>query len=153
MVSESGKRIVICGIGNGLRADDAVGPLVIDKLQKRSNELPERIMLLDCGSTPERYAGKIIDFNPDTIILVDAVQMNRMAGEVVDVPVEKIKSMLTTTHKMPITLFIDYLQKSLPDMDVVFIGIQQASTIFGEELSDECRASVPISVGKIMSII
>ena len=141
------KRIVVCGIGNRLRGDDAIGPLVIDELKKKS--LPETIMLIDCGLTPEGFASRVISFEPDIIIMIDAVEMNRLAGEVADIPTEKIKAQLATTHKMPITLFIDYLQRSLPKVEIVFIGIQQLSTTFGEEMSKECKNAVLVTTSKV----
>jgi hydrogenase 3 maturation protease len=144
------KRIAVCGIGNRLRGDDAVGPLMINELAKR--DLPENVLLLDCGSTPEALSGKIIGLEPDLIILVDAVQMNRMPGEVEAIPIDKIKSMLATTHKMPITMFIEYLQRSLPKAEFVFIGIQHSSTVFGEELSRECRESIPKAASMIENL-
>jgi len=145
------KRFVICGIGNRLRGDDAVGPLVIEELAKK--QFPETVLLLDCGSVPESYAKKIISFEPDMIVMVDAVQMNRIAGDVAEIPTEKIKGMLATTHKMPITLFIDYLQRSLPEAEVMFIGIQQSSTLFGSEISKECQKGILGTVKKIESIL
>jgi len=141
------KRVVVCGIGNRLRGDDAVGPLVIDELKKKGQ--PETTLLLDCGTVPEGFAGKIIGFEPDIIIIVDAVRMNRPAGEVAEVPIEKIKHHLATTHKMPVTLFIDYLQRSLPNAELTFIGIQQAATIFGEGLSNECRKAIATAAVKM----
>ena len=140
MQEKDAKRIVVCGIGNRLRGDDAVGPLTIDELKKKT--WPESILLLDCGSTPEAMSGKIIKFEPDLIILVDSVQMNRLPGEVEKIPIDKIKSMLATTHKMPITMFIEYLQNSLPAADIIFIGMQQSSTVFGGEVSKECGAAI-----------
>jgi len=141
------KRIVVCGIGNRLRGDDAVGPMVIDELQKKNP--PETTMLLDCGLTPEGFAGKVISFEPDMIIIIDAVEMNRLPGEVADIPAEKIKAQLATTHKMPITLFIDYLQRSLPKAEIAFIGIQQSTTTFGEGMSNACKKAVLVTTGKV----
>lgn len=144
------KKFVVCGVGNRLRGDDAVGPMVVDELKKRNQ--PETVMLLDCGSTPERYAGKIIGFGPDIIIIIDAVEMNRMAGEVHEIPTEKIRGMFATTHKMPITLFIDYLQKSLTSSEIIFIGIQQATTVFGAAISEECQKSIKVTTDKVENI-
>lgn len=147
MIAQETKRIVVCGIGNRIRGDDAVGPLTIDELNKKT--WPESILLLDCGPTPEALSSKVIKFEPGLIILVDAVQMNRLPGEVETIPIGKIKSMLATTHKMPITMFIEYLQNSLPKAEIVFIGIQQSSTVFGEELSNECGAAIAESTRMI----
>jgi len=140
-------RFVVCGIGNRLRGDDAVGPLVIDELRKRG--LPDSAMLLDCGPAPESFAGKIIGFAPDAIVMADAVQMNRPAGEVAEIPVDKIKGMFATTHKMPLTLFIEYMQRSLPKAKIAFFGIQQGSTVFGKGPGKECKKAVQTAAGMI----
>jgi len=133
-------RFVVCGIGSRLRADDAAGPLVIDELRKR--DLPQPVLLLDCGPAPESFAGKILSFRPDTIIMVDAVQMNRPPGEIAEIPADRIKGMFSTTHKMPLTLFIEYMQRSLPKAKIAFFGIQQGSTVFGKGPGEECKKAV-----------
>ena len=66
-------KIAVCGIGNRLRGDDAAGPLVIDML---AQSFPaENVLLLDCGTVPERFTSKIVSFSPDMLIIVDAVDM------------------------------------------------------------------------------
>jgi hydrogenase 3 maturation protease len=143
-------RIVVCGIGNRLRGDDAVGPMVIDEIGEQFiDRINNDIMLVDCGSVPEGFAKNIISFRPDKIVIIDAVEMNRPPGEVADIPIEKIKQQLATTHKMPITLFIDYLQRSLPKSEIEFIGIQKANTMFGAGMSDECKAAIGKTTSKI----
>ncbi len=145
------KRTAICGIGNELRGDDAVGPLVIEGL--RAKNLPETVLLIDCGSTPENFAGKVLQFGPDRIIIIEAVEMGRVPGSIAEIPTEKIKAQLATTHKMPITLFIDHLQRSLPGAEIIFIGVQQSRTGFGEKMSTECRGALERAVNKILGFI
>ena len=141
------KRFVVCGIGNRLRSDDAVGPMVIERL--RAKRFPETVLLVDCGSTPEGFSRKITEFEPDTVIIVDAVEMDRMAGDIDEIPLEKVKQQMATTHKMPITMFIEYLERRLPNAEIVFFGVQKASTTFGEKTSPE----VELAVGKAAELV
>ena len=144
-------KTAICGIGNRLRGDDGAGPAVIDRLKKRS--LPKSALLLDCGQAPESFAGKILSSRPDTIIIIDAVEMDRPPGSIEEIPAERIKAQLATTHKMPITLFMEYLQRSLPDTEIVFMGIQQKRTGFGDEMSKECKQAVEKAADKSSRIV
>lgn len=70
--------LTVIGVGNRLRGDDAVGPLLIDELA-RQDELD--IELIDAGSDTlgvlEYLDGR------DSVIIVDACQMGRDPGDVV----------------------------------------------------------------------
>jgi hydrogenase 3 maturation protease len=138
------KRTVVCGIGNTLRGDDGAGPMVIKGLRRRlgGTDAGKRggnagVLLLDCGSAPENFSGKVLEFGPEKVIIIDAVEMGRRPGAVDEIGLERVKKAMATTHKMPVTVFIEYLQRSLPAAEIVFIGIQQKSTGFGAEMSSE----------------
>ncbi|RLI96435.1 MAG: hydrogenase maturation peptidase HycI [Candidatus Aenigmatarchaeota archaeon] len=130
-------RAVVCGIGNVLRGDDAIGPMAIERMRG----MFDGVLLVDCGPAPENFAGKIVKEKPSAVIIIDAVEMGDRPGTVKEIPVDKVKAEFATTHKMPITVFIEYLQKNT-EADITFIGVQQKSTGFGHEMSDECASSV-----------
>src|SRR5574342_1091615 len=60
-----GKRVLILGVGNRLRGDDAVGPLLVEHLQGKVD-----IPLIDAGEVPENYLGPIEESGADMNIIV-----------------------------------------------------------------------------------
>jgi hydrogenase 3 maturation protease len=105
-------------IGNRDGGDDAIGPYVADKL--REGQI--NVVVLDCGVTPENYTSVVKQHNPQHLIIVDAVDMGLEPGELRIVPKEKIGRMHISTHGIPISVLIDYLEQYIGKIS--FIGIQ-----------------------------
>ena len=62
-------RVALVGVGNTLRGDDGVGPLLIESL---SRLVPAGdVVLFNCQMCPENYIGPICGCPPDIILLVD----------------------------------------------------------------------------------
>jgi hydrogenase 3 maturation protease len=106
-------------IGNRFGGDDAVGPYIADELKK--GKLSD-IKLIDCGTTPENYTSIVKKENPENLIIIDAVEMNLPYGEIRLISKEKIGKFCISTHGIPISLIIDYLEKYIDN--IFFIGIQ-----------------------------
>ena len=134
-------RVAVCGVGNRIRGDDGVGPEVIQALRSEIDD--KDVLLLDCESSPENLLGEIQGFSPDKVILIDAVDLGEKPGSVGMVDIHSIKKQSMSTHKLPLNLFIDYLQNRMK-FKIHFIGIQPKQTALGEEMSEECRKAVPL---------
>lgn len=114
--------LVMC-IGNREGGDDAVGPFIADKLKNTDVEV------IDCGTTPENYTSVVKKINPKKLIIVDAVEMELAPGQIRIVPKEKIGVMTISTHGIPISVLIGYLEQHVKN--IIFIGIQP-KTMSGE---------------------
>jgi hydrogenase 3 maturation protease len=112
------KNLVMC-IGNREGGDDAIGPYIADRLKEKGGEV------LDCGVVPENYTSVVKRYNPKNLIIIDAVDMGLLPGEIRRVPKEKIGVMHISTHGIPISVLIDYLEKYVKK--IIFIGIQPKS--------------------------
>ena len=106
--------LVMC-IGNRDGGDDAIGPYVADKLKND-------FTVIDAGTVPENYTSVVKKHNPKNLIIVDAVDMNLEPGEIRIVPKEKIGVMHISTHGIPISVLIKYLEQHVEN--IIFIGIQ-----------------------------
>lgn len=82
---EDFQKLIIWGIGNPLRNDDGLGPVFADNLanlinnpnNNPNNQLSEKIVIINAGSVPENFTGKIKQEVPSHIIIVDAfIQAN-----------------------------------------------------------------------------
>ena len=111
-------------IGNREGGDDAVGPYVADKLIEKgfSN-------VIDCGTIPENYTSIVKQKAPEKLVIVDAVDMGLKPGEIRIVSKEKIGVMTISTHGIPISVLMNYLEQTIKE--IIMIGIQP-KTMSGE---------------------
>lgn len=115
--------LIMC-IGNIEGGDDAVGPYIASRLKDESD-----FVALDCGTVPENFTGKVKKYNPKNLIIIDAVEMDLKPGEIRIVPKEKIGVMTISTHGIPISVLIGYLEQYVEN--IILIGLQP-KTMSGE---------------------
>ena len=129
-------------VGNRDGGDDAVGPYIADKLKSLEND---DFFVLDCGIIPENYTSVVKRHKPRTIVIVDAVEMELKPGEIRIVPKEKIGSMHISTHGIPLSVLMSYLEEFVEN--IVFIGIQP------QRMFDDITEPVKKSADKIVELI
>ncbi len=125
--------ILILCIGNQEGGDDGIGPYIAERLKHKSSY----DMVLDCGTIPENYTGIIKRQKPKILIIIDAAEMNLPPGEIRIIPREKLGTMHLSTHGIPLSVFIKYLENEVPC--IILIGIQP-ETMQGA-LSDPVKKS------------
>src|SRR5512147_448159 len=80
-------RIAIVGIGDLERGDEAAGVLVARALQMRKYAADAgRVLVTEAGHAPENIAGELRRFQPQVVILIDAIQMDLTPGEIAWIP-------------------------------------------------------------------
>ncbi len=127
------KRVVICGIGNDIRGDDAFGVLVAERLKELLDN-PD-VLVLNCGEVPENYTGKIANFKPDLVVLVDAVDFGGEVGEYIIADPEGTLGEAISTHGLPLK-FVTQFMKTMIEAEFVLIGCQPGSTGLFQEPSE-----------------
>lgn len=133
---QPGQKYAVLGIGSALRSDDAAGMYFIELL---GNLVQQDDLLLIAGSTaPENFTGVIKNFAPDRLIIVDAAHIGLLPGEVKVVPACDISGVSFSTHMLPLSVMLKYLE-SETGCDVLFIGIQPKCTDQGLCMSDEVK--------------
>jgi len=130
---QNAKRIVICGIGNDIRGDDAFGVLVAERLKELLDN-PD-VLVLNCGEVPENYTGKIANFKPDLVVLVDAVDFGGEVGEYIIADPEGTLGEAISTHGLPLK-FVTQFMKTMVNAEFVLIGCQPGSTGLFQEPSE-----------------
>ncbi|OGW81425.1 MAG: hypothetical protein A3G33_01080 [Omnitrophica bacterium RIFCSPLOWO2_12_FULL_44_17] len=129
-------KIVIVGVGNVLRGDDAFGPALIERLSGQVN-----VPCIDAGSSPENYTGKIIREKPDTILIVDALHHGGEPGAYMILAGEEIVKSGFTTHDLSPKLFIEYLE-SETRAQIYLLGVEPETLSLGEEMSGAVRQTL-----------
>jgi hydrogenase 3 maturation protease len=129
-------RIAIVGIGNQLNGDDAFGPRVVQALQAwqaHSTSL-HPLLLVQADQAPENFTGKLRQFSPDLVILVDSAQIGAPPGEIAWLPWEDTAVLSASTHTLPISVFSSYLYRELGSR-VVLLAVQGLHFEVGQPLS------------------
>ena len=132
------KKVLICGIGNDTRGDDAFGVYVVEKLKEMISN--QKVVFLNCGEMPESYAGKIIRENPSHVLFIDAVHFEGKPGEIVLADPEGTLGEAFSTHKMPLKLLVGYLKQNI-NAKFILIGAQPKQTGLFVEMSEELKDS------------
>ena len=135
---------IVLGIGNRLGGDDAVGPCLVDMLNQQQHKVKilhsAEITAMDAGTTPESCTSIIRRRHPDSLILVDAADMGLPPGALRTIPPEKISVLSFSTHHMPLSMFISYVQGFCGK--VRLIGVQPERTEMGGGISKAVRRSM-----------
>jgi len=138
-------RYVVLAIGNILLSDDGVGAKVLEKL-KLSGRAPLSARLVDGGTLGFALAAELEDCAG--LVVVDASHMSSpagtvrcFAGDAMDVQLSRLGR---SVHEVGLADAIDIarLTDQLPRRRIL-IGIEPATTDWGEELSPAVDAAVP----------
>ena len=144
-------RIVIMGIGNELRADDAAGVLVARRLLACEcvTEKEDRIRVVQAEHAPENATWELRGFAPHLILLVDAAEMGEAPGTIRWIEMENIEGMSASTHSLPLSMLSRYLVLEF-NCPVALLGIQPASNDLGEPVGAEVLHAVDEIVDGIL---
>lgn len=137
-------RVVILGVGNTLKGDDAVGPLVCERLSGRVSA-----RVIDAGTTPENYIRPILEASPDVLLIVDAIQFGACPGEMRIVPLDQVDRSIFSTHALSLHLSIDLIRRERP-LEACLVGIQAGNVRFGSCLSPAVGDAVERLVGMLI---
>ncbi len=129
-------KVVLFGIGNILRGDDALGPMLVEMLRGRVNA-----SCINAEGTPENYLGKIIKENPDTILIIDAVHLNLKPGEYRILDQKDLEKSGFSTHDISLGMLIDYM-KSQINTDIFILGVEPRQLQLGAEVSETVKKTL-----------
>ena len=122
-------KTVIVGIGNSLRGDDGFGSALIEQIQGKVG-----FICIDAGSAPEKFLGVIVKEEPDTILFVDAADLDLEPGQYrILEPADIVKCGLTT-HDMSSRMLIEFLENQTK-ANILMLGVQPQHLLLGEAMS------------------
>lgn len=120
---------LLLGVGNDIRGDDAVGELVVREFDS------EEWDTIDCGSVPENHITLIEEGEYDKVVIIDAAKMGLEPGEIRIVPREHLGVFTMSTHALPISTVMDFLDRKVKE--VYLIGIQPKDMSLKEGMTPE----------------
>ena len=151
-------KTLILGCGNVLLGDDGFGPLVAEELQKNYN-LPEDVCVINAGSRARNilFDVTLSEKKPDKIIIVDAIDDARNAGEIFELPVDKIPERKIddfSMHQIPTSNLLKELKEFCNiDVIVVVCQIENYPEEVTETVSNKITEAIPVACKKIYKII
>ena len=126
--------VVVAGIGNAIRSDDAVGLRIVEDLQGR---VSPSVRMIECETVPESFVDEIVDVHPSHVLLVDAAVLGLMPGTAQLYEAEEVMDVPTiSTHTLPLRVFCDYV-RHLTGARIALLLIEPKNVDFGEGLTPE----------------
>lgn len=131
-------RVVVVGVGNPLRSDDAAGCRVAQRLRPRA---PGRVFI--AGEVPENVLFQVIAEKPDTVVFVDAVDLGSEPGAVALLESDQLSGYCPTTHRVPLRLLMEILRRET-GADVFLLAIQPDGVELGSPVSGRVAAAADL---------
>ncbi len=120
---------LLLGVGNELLGDDGLGPHLARHFSAPGWQA------LDCGTAPENFTSVVKRLHPEKLVLVDAAEIGLPPGEFRRLRPERAETMFISTHTIPISHLISYLEGYCDE--IVLIGVQPKQLELGAGLSEE----------------
>ena len=139
--------VVVMGIGNPCRGDDAAGSLVARNICNVPG-----VLVIDAQDVPENYLCQVAAQRPDTIVLIDAVDLKSAPGSVALLDKDQTAAYWPSTHRVPMSLLMNYLQRETHTR-IFLIAIQPRQTAFLQPLSTAVSLSVEAIAGALREVI
>ena len=136
----AGSRTVILGIGNTLKGDDGVGPLICERLAGGIST-----HVIDAGTVPENHIAGVARLRPDNLLVIDAMDFAADPGTIRLFDPHEIPSIALSTHTLSPRLFVDLLQREV-EVTVRFLAVQPSHTQFAAPLSEAVQGVVEVLV-------
>jgi coenzyme F420 hydrogenase subunit delta len=142
------KEILVLGCGNILFGDDGLGPEVAEYLLKNV-EIPPGVGVINAGLSVREILFNIVlnDQRPKRIIIVDAVDAARPAGEIFEldissIPEKKIDDF--SMHQLPTSNLLKELKETCDvDVKIISVQVQHIPEEVSPGLSEVVRDSIP----------
>jgi len=129
-------RVCVLGVGNRDRGDDGCGSIIAEHLADTMGS-----WAIDAGSVPENYLEKAARLEPDTVLVIDAIDFGGTPGEARLLDADAIATGGLSTHALSLSMATEYFM-TRTNARVAFLGIQPASLNHGGALSTEVSQTV-----------
>jgi len=131
-------RVVVMGMGNPCRGDDGAGSRVAERICGAPG-----VHVIDAQDVPENYLHQIVRQRPDTIVLIDAADLNSAPGSVALVDKRQTTGYWPSTHRVPLSLLVGYLEQET-HARIYLLAIQPLQTALFRSMSPEVAATVEV---------
>jgi hydrogenase maturation protease len=135
--------LTVIGLGNKLRGDDAIGPLIIENLAEFSHDYP--IRLIDAGADAFAVLHYLVENN--RVVLIDSARMNKEPGFVKRIELNNDSLVWAdeniSLHGYGFAEIFKIARELNPDVSCTLIAIEPKEISFNTSISDEVQKCVP----------
>jgi hydrogenase 3 maturation protease len=150
---QASRKIVVLGVGNEARGDDAAGLLCAESIKKATRgKARSRLRVLLGREAPENWTGIIRKIGPGLVLILDAAAGRYRPGTVFLVEKGALADEGVSTHKISLALFVRYLEETI-GCKTIILGIQPEKIDFGSALSPEVKKAVQKLSGYLASLL
>lgn len=154
------QKILIAGVGNELRQDDAFGVLLAKKLYEEAG-LPDSVKVMEIGSAGIHLVQQLFD-KYDTLLLLDVVSWGGQPGtihfkeidvkDIRELPAEDKNDFMADMHYInPLKALMLAKALNVYPAKVLFLGCESAAhEEIGIGLTPEVSNAIPVAYNKIM---
>jgi hydrogenase 3 maturation protease len=132
-------------VGNPDYGDDGLGIRLAESLAKRFENYPNAPAVIDCGTMPERYVGRLADEGYELIVFLDAVEFGGEPGAVLVANSEEMASRFPqiSTHKIALGMLATWVEAN-GTTKARLIGVQPESLKMGQELTPAVQQTLAV---------
>ena len=147
------ERLAVLGVGSTLRADDAAGVRIVERLGECAECAGRPDLLLIAGETaPENFSGTIRKYRPTHLLVLDAADLGLEPGGMADLCPKDVGGPTFCSHMLPLKIMIDYLVAET-GASVTLLGIQPKSLAFDGAMSPEVEGAVQSVCDALIRIV
>jgi len=142
------KRVLILGCGNMLFGDDGFGPEVVEYIEKKC-KIPDDVYVMDVGTGASKvlFTLTLSETRPEKIIILDAVDVKRKAGEILEIQIEELpESKISdfSLHLFPVTNPLKELRDACGvNITILACQVKRVPELVKLGLSDSVKKSIP----------
>ena len=143
-------RLAVLGAGSMLKADDAAGCVIVEKLKAAIQN--ENVLLCIGETAPENYSGKICAFMPSHLLLIDAADMGATPGEIAEINPDDVGGPTFCSHMLPLRIMVRYIVAHT-GAEAVLLGLQYESIAFDGEMTKAMASTVEMLTKALTAFI
>lgn len=142
-------RLAIVGIGDECTPPDRLGMYA-------AREIFEHqlfgVSVFFAGTVPESITGPLRRFQPEQVLFLDAADMGALPGTIAVIGPERIPATLLTTHVLPLSVVMDYVEREI-GAGVTLLGIQPDLSGAENDLSEKGMALLNTNLRALSQIL
>lgn len=140
------KAKILMGVGNEIDGDDGAGPYAARYAESIK---PDGWQVINAENMPENYTGKIRRLNPEMLVIVDAADIGLSPGEIRRIPGEKISLLTISTHSIPLSVFMGFLEETVDEVVLIGIQIDPENLYLGAEMGEYMKKGAEKAVNMV----
>ncbi len=142
--------LTVIGLGNILRGDDGIGPVIIEQLEGEIS--PLKTKLLDAGSDAFMVLEKLLE--PGPVVVIDCAYMGEEPGQVRRIRVKDAGLLLEqfglSMHGFSLADILKMAQSIGVEPDMTIVGVEPKEIKFNTGISKEVEKSIPTIMRMVM---